>query len=61
MAKIKDDLVGVVYAYTNEGKLHKLRAGDTVPSGVKVRDELCAPTPKQGGTRAKSRAADSND
>lgn len=59
MAKIKDDFFGVVYARKKNGDLVKLRAGDTVPSGVEVRDDLHAPTAK-GGTRAKSNTADSD-
>lgn len=57
MAKIKDDFFGVVYARKKNGDLVKLRAGDTVPSGVEVREDLHAPTAK-GGSRAKSTAAD---
>ena len=54
MAKIKDDFYGVVYARTKSGELVKLRAGDTVPSGVEVRSDLHAPTTPRGGTRGKS-------
>ena len=57
MAKIKNDFFGVVYARKKNGELVKLRAGDTVPSGVEVRDDLHAPTAK-GGSRAKSTTAD---
>ena len=53
MAKIKDDFFGVIYAGKKNGDLVKLRAGDTVPSGVEVRDDLHAPTTK-GGSRGKS-------
>lgn len=54
MAKIKNDHFGVVYARKG-GQIVKLRAGDTVPSGVKVREELLAPAAK-GGARGKSDA-----
>ncbi|WP_288750537.1 hypothetical protein [uncultured Corynebacterium sp.] len=57
MVKIKNDFFGVVYARKKNGELVKLRAGDTVPSSVEVRDDLHAPTTK-GGSRAKSTAAD---
>lgn len=60
MAKIKDNVAGVVYARTATGTLHKLRAGDTVPTGVKVRAELLAPTPTKGGSRGKPAAKESN-
>lgn len=60
MAKIKNDFFGVVYARKKNGELVKLRAGDTVPSGVEVRGDLHAPTASKGGTRAKSTAADSD-
>lgn len=56
MAKIKSDFYGVVYARTKSGQLVKLRAGDTVPSGVEVRDDLHAPTAAKGGSRGKSNA-----
>lgn len=59
MAKIRDDLFGVVYARRKSGELVKLRAGDTVPSGVEVRGDLHAPTAK-GGIRGKADAADSD-
>lgn len=39
MAKIKADLVGVVHAHTKTGT-KILRAGDTVPRGVKVAKDL---------------------
>lgn len=54
MAKIKEDFYGVVYARTKSGELVKLRAGDTVPSGVEVRSDLHAPTASKGGARGKS-------
>lgn len=57
MAKIKSDFYGVVYARSKSGELVKLRAGDTVPSGVEVRDDLHAPTAIKGGSRGKSNAA----
>lgn len=60
MAKIKNDFYGVVYARKKNGELVKLRAGDTVPSGVEVRDDLHAPTASKGGSRAKSNTADSD-
>lgn len=60
MAKIKDTVAGVVYARTASGTLHKLRAGDTVPTGVKVRAELLASTPTKGGNREKPAAKSSN-
>lgn len=53
MPKIKDDFYGVVYARTKSGELVKLRAGDTVPSGVEVRSDLHAPAAPKGGTRGK--------
>lgn len=61
MAKIKSDFVGVVYARTKSGQLVKLRAGDTVPSGVEVRDDVCAPTTTKGGTRGKPKPTSSDD
>lgn len=57
MAKIKNDFFGVVYARKKNGELVKLRAGDMVPSGVEVRDDLHAPTAAKGGSRGKSNAA----
>lgn len=57
MAKIKSDFYGVVYARSKSGELVKLRAGDTVPSGVEVRDDLYAPTAAKGGSRGKSNVA----
>lgn len=60
MAKIKNDFFGVVYARKKNGELVKLRAGDTVPSGVEVRVDLHAPTASKGGSRAKSSTADSD-
>ena len=57
MAKIKSDFFGVVYARTKSGQLVKLRAGDTVPSGVEVRADLHAPTSPKGGSRGKSSTA----
>lgn len=53
MPKIKDDFFGVVYARTKSGELVKLRAGDTVPSGVEVRSDLLAPAAPKGGARGK--------
>jgi hypothetical protein len=43
MAKIRDDLVGVVDAgnVTGDGRL-SLKAGDTVPEGVSVGDHVLA-------------------
>lgn len=43
MAKIRDDLDGVVLQYGEDGTLHTLRAGDDVPDGVLVGDHLTAP------------------
>lgn len=60
MAKIKSDFYGVVYARTKSGQLVKLRAGDTVPSGVEVRADLHAPTAPRGGSRGKTSTADSD-
>lgn len=54
MAKIKNDFYGVIYARSKTGELVKLRAGDTVPSGVEVRSDLHAPTTPKGGSRGKS-------
>lgn len=59
MVKIKDDFYGVVYARSKSGELVKLRAGDTVPSGVEVREDLHAPTTTKGGSRGKSNTAGS--
>lgn len=59
MAKIKSDFFGVVYARTKSGQIVKLRAGDTVPSGVEVREDLHAPTTTKGGSRGKSNTAGS--
>lgn len=41
MAKIRDDLEGVVYLEI-EGDRVMLRAGDTIPDGVEVGDHLVA-------------------
>ena len=46
MAKIRDDLVGVVHV---SGQV--LKAGDTIPDGVEVGDHLIAPVNKGGRPR----------
>jgi len=40
MAKIREDLVGEVWAQDKNGEQVVLRAGDTVPTGVTVEDDL---------------------
>ncbi len=42
MAKIKDDLDGVVTAFDEAGQPVVLNAGDDVPSGVEVGDHVLA-------------------
>ncbi|QHJ86345.1 hypothetical protein SEA_KUWABARA_8 [Gordonia phage Kuwabara] len=53
MAKIRDDLEGVVYV---SGQV--LKAGDTIPDGVEVGDHLVAPVNKGG--RPRRAAGDDN-
>ncbi|MDJ0010102.1 hypothetical protein [Gordonia alkanivorans] len=60
MAKIRDDLEGVVYVANVV-----LKAGDTIPDGVEVGDHLTATTTsKSSGSSSKggrTRRASSND
>ncbi|QMU19347.1 hypothetical protein [Gordonia rubripertincta] len=60
MAKIRDDLEGVVYVANVV-----LKAGDTIPDGVEVGDHLTATAPaKSSGSSSKGgrpRRASSND
>lgn len=65
MAKIRDDLDGVVLQYGEDGELHTLRAGDDVPDGVFVGDHLTAAPdrdePEPDGTPSKPRGNSGRD
>lgn len=56
MAKIRDDLNGVVWVVVGGDRV-MLKAGDTVPSGAEVSEALLAPMPrKAGGARARAKS-----
>lgn len=61
MAKIKNDFFGVVYARKKNGELVKLRAGDTVPSGVEVREDIVTQSQSRGGARGKNTGDSGSD
>lgn len=61
MASIKKDFVGVVYAYNQAGALVKLRAGDAVPAGVNVREDILAQAQSRGGARGKNTGDSGNN
>lgn len=55
MAKIRDDLNGVVWVHV-KGEPVMLKAGDSVPAGAVVSEALLAPAPrKAGGARGGAR------
>ena len=55
MAKIRDDLSGVVWAHV-KGESVMLKAGDEIPDGAVVAEGLVAPAPrKAGGARGGAR------
>ena len=55
MAKIRDDLSGVVWAHV-KGESVMLKAGDSVPAGAVVSEAILAPAPrKAGGARGGAR------
>lgn len=57
MAKIRDDLVGVVYL--NDGR--KLAAGDTVPDDVEVGDHLAETASPSRARTAKGAKGNGDD
>lgn len=61
MVNVKKDFVGVAYAYSDAGQLVKLRAGDTVPAGVNVREDILAPAQSRGGARGKNTGGSGGD
>ena len=61
MASIKKDFVGVVYAYNKAGALVKLRAGDAVPAGVNVREDIVTQAQSRGGARGKNTGDSGSD
>lgn len=52
MAKISDDLVGVVTAYNAAGEPVTLKAGDDVPAGVEVGDHVLATTKRTAAAKS---------
>lgn len=50
MAKISDDLVGVVTTYNAAGEPVALKAGDDVPAGVEVGEHVLAKTKRTATT-----------
>lgn len=58
MAKIRDDLEGVVW-FDVDGKKVKLAAGDTVPEGIEVGDHLLSG--ESSATRARRKPAAAKD
>ena len=61
MAKIQKDFVGVVYARDKAGELVKLRAGDAVPAGVNVREDIVTQSQPRGGARGKNTGDSGSD
>lgn len=51
MAKISDDLVGVVTTYNAAGGPVVLKAGDDVPAGVEVGEHVLATTKRAASTK----------
>ena len=60
MAKIRDDLEGVVW-FDVDGQKVKIAAGDTVPDGIEVGDHLLSGESSATRARRKPAAKDSDD
>jgi hypothetical protein len=58
MAKVRDDLEGVVTAYDEGGVAVTLSAGDDIPAGVEVGDHVIGDAKKAPAKKAASSKTD---